>query len=944
MDQKTQWPHLENLIIMNFKQAITRYKRTWVMGQCLKILLLLVAIFITAVVLYGLTDLVWPLSNGARSVVNKVIVITTLLAAIFVIYRFVRTTSRELSSKADVALTNESKSIRAAYDLSVREAISPLNEYLSSRAQEDAILVLSGISWKKIIPYKGIGMSILAMLIAAGIGYGIRGFHPAAYDTVAQRLMHPDRDIPPYSPLKFTVTQDSPSTVYGTDNMVRVEISGGELKDEVVCRVRNTITGEEETIPTFQESSAVFSKNFTNILTDIEYSFSTGKARSEWHSIKVLLQPKFTSAMIKITPPAYTKHKAVEFPLEGNEVKIINGSSVELTVISNRPLSGGDLVIKPENGTEDDDIIIGGERDALDEKQVTFSWIATNTSKVSCNIRDLRNTVSATSLDFDLLTRADLAPVADLTSPARYVLATPSSIIPIQGSVEDDFEVDSVYLVRTLVGFRDRASELATAVSKDIFTFEKELDLKSLGVEAEQVLEIYLEASDKNPSLLGLATSDVVRVEIISEEDYAKRLRDASDWREFSARFSVVKEAVKDAIASLNKLSEVNKVNQDQEFLNERDVAQKVHQRSREIVMKIAEDFNAYAMEAELTEIAQELGDKLLNNYDQLTTLKAGTRQDLNEGEIREMLERLGASLEAIEELAEDAEDMEKWAAVAEQAAIYMKLFRNQLSIADRITKIAQEIRLGEKRNAMQILALGQTQLKNKKQLLKFAEDLKTAAAELPDDEAALEGDCEIWLDAFHALNIPNAMDAATLATEVGKSHEASTNAHLAHSLMKELVEMEDNQFAALLRNEVEDNPEDDENEKLTKEQLLEALHNQNKAQGGEGGGGGQGGAGGAGQDPGEGQGKGGGLMRNENTPMFGPERNRFGNNRASEGTGKGDGNGDGRGKGTDSKVSENNSIDANHTRDTNTSQTNRTNIPDKYKEAVKRFYSDQEN
>ncbi|MFT5904619.1 MAG: hypothetical protein ACI9E1_000204 [Cryomorphaceae bacterium] len=929
---------------MNFKQAITRYKRTWVIGQCLKTLLLLVAIFIAVLILYGLTDAVWPLSNGVRSVVNKLILVIALLAASLVIYRVIKITKTDLAASADTAINNKSKTIRAAYDLSEREASSPLNNYLSTRAQEDAVKVIGDISWKQKIPCKGISVALLAILLAAGIGYGIRAFHPAAYDNVVQRLKHPDRDIPPYSPLKFNVTQESTDTVYGADNQVRVEITGGELKEDVICRVRNSRTGEEDTISTFQESSMVFSKKFTNILTDLEYSFSTGRARSEWQTIKVLLQPKFTNAVIKITPPAYTKKKQVEFPLEGNEINIINGSTVELIITSNRPLSGGELVLKSEALSEDNEISVIGKTDTLDEKQVTFKWVATNTSKVSCKIRDLRSTLSAASLEFDLLTRADMAPVADLTSPARYILATPSSIIPLEGNVEDDFEVDSVYLVRTLVGFRDRANELATSVSTDIYNFEKELNLKSLGVEAEQVLEFYLEANDKNPSLLGIATSDVVRVQIISEEDYAERLRNASDWREFNARYSVIRQAIQEAVDSLKKLGEVNKMNQVKAFLSERDIAKKVHERSREIALTIGEDFNAYAMEVELTEIALQIADKLLNNYDQLTGLKAENRQDENDAEIREMLDRLGSSLDEIKKLEQDAEQIQKWAAVAEQAAIYMKLFRNQLSISERIAKIAKEIQMGQKRNAPQITALGQTQKKNKKLLLQFAEELKKAAADLPQQEAALQGDCEVWLNAFNELNIPNPMDATTAATEVGKSHDAATNAYLAHALMKELIEMENNEFAAMLRNEIDVKPEDDKKEQ-TKKELLDALHKQNQGEGGKGKGKGKGGRAGGGQAPGAGKGQGGGqLMRNQNTPMFGPKRSRFGNNKGGAGKGKGDGSGSGRGNGNKPKVSENNSIQANENRDSNSSQTHRTNIPGKYKEAVKRFYSDEQN
>jgi len=913
---------------MNFKQAISSYKRTWVIGQCLRTLLWLAAIFVIALIFYGLADSIWALSNDARSLLNKCLIAAVSIAVVVVIYRAFKTTRSELSAIADAAISNDSKSIRAAHDLTNQKSISPLNDYLSLQAQDKAVKDLGNIPLKKTISFKAIGVSLLALLAVAGIGYGIRAIHPEKYDTVSQRMLHPDQDIPPYSPLKFIVTQDSNNTVYGGENQVRVEIKGGELEHDVVCKVRNKRSGKIDTISTFQESASTFSKKFSNILTDVEYSFSCGNARSEWKTINVLMQPKFTTATVKITPPSYTMRKATEFPLEGNEISVINGSTVELTITSNRPLSGGEILLKTETLTEHKEETVEAVTAPNDPKQVTFRWIAANTSHVSCVIKDVRDTASAAPLDFNILTRADLAPVAELTSPARLVLATPSSKIPIKGNVEDDYEVDSVYLVRTLVGFRDRASQLAASVSKESYNFGKELDLKQIGVEANQVLEFYLEANDRNPSLLGIGTSDVVRVQIISEDEYAQRLRDKAIIEQFSIRYRVLANATRDAVESLNNLKEANNKN-DGKLLGEmRDTSRKTHRNSRAIALRISEDFIAFDSEGKLTERALELAEKFLTNYDQLLNVEIENGVQRNENEILDMLNRLEKLQEEVEKLEQQAIDDEKWGLVAKQAAIFGKLYRNQLSIASRITNIAKEIQKGMKRNAQQIKSLGETQQKNKQQLLKFAKDLKKAAAELGADDGDLQGDCEVWLDKLEELNIPDPMDACTLSTQVGKSHDASTHAYLAHSLMKQLVEMENNKFAALIRN--------DPPKKPTRKEMLEALHNQNKGGNGPGGGGGAGGGAGNG-------GKGGRMRNNRNTPMFGPGRSNFGRSGQGLGMGAGQGQGKGNGKGRTPKLSANNSIESSKKRDTKTSQATRTNVPSKYKDAVKRFYSEQQ-
>ena len=923
---------------MNYQKAISSYKRTWVIGKCLKTILLVAVLFLLAMILYGLADSVWAMDNSARTLANYIIFGFTALAALFLIVKAIRTPQPTIASLADQASANPANNIRAAADLSTKESISPLQGYLSELAQEKAAEELKGIPLKSKIPFKQLGYGILGLGAVAATIFGLRTIHPQAFDTVYNRLTHPSQDIPPYSPLQFEITQTEENTIYGSSNQVRVKITGAEIEEDVICLVRDPNTNDVERINTFQEEHNVFSKKFNSVVTDLEYSFSTGKARSEWKKINVLLQPKFTNAVIRITPPSYTKRKPIEFPLEGNEIKAIHGSTITLTVTSNRPLSAGEINITELSDKQPDlNELVSATTSSESKNQVSFTWLATQSSNITCNINDVRGTISAIPLQFSILTRADLAPVADISFPAKYVQATPNSIIPLKGSVEDDYELSDVYLVRTLQGYRDRAKIIAQSVQSDTYEFRQQLDLSSIGVKPKDILEFYLESNDKNPSLLGIGTSSVVRVEIISEEEYAARLRSKLKMEQFNIRYIALNKAIKEAIASLEEFKIANKKEQLETFKGAREHAFKTHSASREEVFRISQDFEAFETEKKLTKIAEQTAQTLLTNLEDLSAMDFNSGTNPNDNIINILIERLRPYQEEAQELEDQAEKLKLWGDVAQQAAVFLKLYNNQKSIASRITRIAQELSKGIRRNVGQLEPLGQTQQKNKKQLEQFAKDLKKAAAALPEEYAELAKDCDIFLEKMQQLNIPDPMDAATLSCTNGKSHDAVNHAYLAYTLMKELIDMEDNEFADMINGRPPKPPEDaDEDMEEAMKQMLQALLQQAK-----GGGGGKGGMGQNGGGQGGFGGGGDGLNRG-NAPMFGPSRNEY-QSPGSAGKGKGKGNGLGKGNGRTPKLSGKNSIESSKKRDTNTNQSTRTNVPDKYKDAVKRFYSEEQ-
>ena len=925
---------------MNFNKSITNYKRTWFIGKFLNILLLLAAILAVVVLCYGLADSVWALSPASRKTINLALIISLVLIAAFVLIRALRTPLQRIATHADNALQNPAKSIRAAADLSTQDAPSPLQEFLTQQAQAQAAKQIQTIPLKHKLPLKSIAIALLCLALTVAIAIGIRAAHTPAFDTVASRLLHPSADIPPYSPLKFEVSQKKSASVYGGDNHVSVTITGAEIEDDVVCLIRDPHSGKIKTINTFQESKNTFSKKFTNITNDIEFAFACGHARSAWNKITCLLQPKFTDVLVKITPPSYTQRKPIEFPLEGNEIKVITGSTITLTVTSNRPLADGEVTPTPlqQDSSDTSETLSIPAAHTDQQNKISFTWTANHSADISCIINDIRSTPAAKPLKFTLITIADQAPAADISSVANYVLATPSSTVPIHGKVNDDFMINSVYLVRTLVGFRDRAKLLTSSVNSDTFEFNQKIPLKQLGVSPGQTLEFYLEANDNNPSLLGIGTSDVFRIGIISEEEYARKLRSTIDMRKFKVRFKKLTKAIRAAVESLRKLNDANQKNDSSSFNNARGFASETHQQSRKIALAIGEDFEAFELEAKLTETAIEIADRLLLNIDDLDTLDFNNGVVPNQDMIAKMIERLGALLKRSENLQRQAEDIQKWAKVSALAAQYLTLYHNQRSITSRIGRITLELHKGIKRNAKLIEVLGETQQKNKKLLLKFAKDLKAAAAELPPKHADLAQDCEAFLDTLAELNIPEPMEATTNSCRLGKAYEATEHAHLALQLMQQLLDMEGNLFADLINGRLKRKKGQPEDVDKTMQQLLQALLEKSKPKGeGKGKDKGQGNGNGIGNGFGQGNGQ---LQRNNNAPMFGPKRHTFDDDNNQSGKGPGRGSGSGKGNHNQPKISGRGSIDAQNKHQANKLQSTRSNIPSKYKDAVKRFYS----
>ena len=777
-----------------FHSSLSRFHRRWSFGRVLFALMMIVVLFICGMLLHGWADYKLALSPLTRERLNLALGVILGVMTLIWFVRIFKTPREKVAAMIDEQCADPRRRVLAAAHLERIQAETPMQQFHLDRALDDAAEELKNLPLSSRMPYRAIAKACCGLLLVAAIVMALKFWATEPFNVTAARVFDPSSDTPPYSPLLFEVSPNELNAIYGGEAVAQVTITGGEITDDVVCLIRNKETGKVETATAYQKSPGHYARKFTNTLASVEFAFATGRARSAWHSLDVLLQPKVSGAIVTVQPPAYTGRTKEVFPLESGEIKALEGSTITLEVQSNRPLSGGILSLKPLNDTRDV-LAKQVQGDNVSGKSVNFTWIAHASSQISATIKDVRSTPSEMPLRVKVKVMPDQVPVVDLSSPEQMVLATPRTELPFEALVEDDHGLAKVSIVRSLLGYRDRSRTLADAMVKKEFTFKEPLKLEEIGVEVGQILEFYLEAMDRNPSLLGQGVSEVVRVKIISENDYAERLRSKVQLREFTARYRALSDAIRAARKSLDNLDKHADIGDKKSFNEEVKKAQSSHEKAKQLAEKMAKDFQAFAMEDRLADAAKKAAGKLGQNKQDLSKLNLSAGESSTRRAIAEMKKRLGEVQKKSDQVLVDAEIVRKVGRVMEMAATFKKIHRTQKSLVERIGTIAEEVSKGNTTNTAQLANLGRQQELNRKALMDLAGELKKRAAALPPGFEKMQQDTQEFLDTLKQLDIPEPMQAAADFSKKGKSVDTSANAMLALSLMEQLVNKPNNGF-----------------------------------------------------------------------------------------------------------------------------------------------------
>lgn len=748
-------------------------------------LLRVVGMAVTALALYGMLDYFLAFGPLVRRMIGVGLSAVFILLAVFRIVRVFGTSDRAMAMRADRLLGGQRRSVLSGLelenDLNANLAgNSTMRNFLLEEGIERSLADINRLQAGDCFPksrvlqqLKTLGVQILlAVLVFLAGGEGSKA--------VLSRLLSPRRDVPPPSKYAFRVMPEKPAVVYGEDTEVTVEITGDAVRDPVMLITRHG--GETHRAACFQESESRFAQRMENVVVPLEFCFKTGKARSKWHALDLRLQPRIAVAEARIKPPDYTGLPVNRFYVGHQDFAAYANSAVELKVTSNRPLQDGLATIRPPRNPEKARVVHGRKHGG---KTVVFEWNVRKEAEVEIVIRDVQGTKNKEPLEVRQTILKDHPPDAVITQPAGFVMATPESSIALSGYAEDDLGLSRVELVRSVVGYRDRALHLGPEAPRKHQAFDEVLDLGKIGVDPGQVLEFFLEAGDFNPTMMGIAASEIVRVKIISDEEYASNLRMQETAEDFLNRYRLVAEALQeleDALEEMQDALETDEISNEKRAEKIEENRNRIKEAARQME-KLANDFPIYQMDSNLAKFADEASQMSRAMAEQVGRA-AENPQELKAA-VEKMLKSLKPPRQKMRKQRRDAEDVVQIRKLMECAGRFQNIYERQSELVKRLQRFKERT---PRRELRLLESLGALQKQIRQDLQQLVKDIQERSKPLRNEYAALRQSAQKFAAQIEQLDIDETMSSAYAASKNQDGPRTLQYATLAAEKLEELI------------------------------------------------------------------------------------------------------------------------------------------------------------
>ncbi|HBC87415.1 MAG TPA: hypothetical protein DCZ94_10710 [Lentisphaeria bacterium] len=919
----------------SFNSKLLGLRRWWQAGLLLRDL---IRIFIYAAVIfaaYALFDYFFALESVTRMAAGIIIMSALAVMAIVHAYRSLRLGDRDMAIHADMILNRKNRPILSALELEYwlkksRQDLPEFGVFLAERGIRRSEEELGSISGFKCLPVREIWKNARIIAVLSICLLLTFMFFGDVMKILSSRIFLPADDVPPCSRYIFSVSPREPKILYGGDQMVTVRITGAPVESQVWFITRHG--GKTYRTSCFREDEGKYTQRLEKVVYPLEFCFAVGKARSKWHKVDLLYQPVVAVSSITIAAPAYSGLPKKQFFAGNDDLAGLKNSKAELSVTSNRELLDGKLIIRPSGGPSGEETVRGVK---AGDSTLKFSWDIKEPAQIEVVIRDIRGTVNKDRYILSQKIIPDRPPELGISNPPGFSLATPSISIPLTGTASDDLGLQKVEIVRAVVGYRDRMKHLGPETQVRSFNFEDKLELRKIGVVPGQILEFYMEASDSNPDLTGMASSEIVRVQIISEEEYAQMLRVRTGLEDFIKRYQVISDEIGKLRKNLQELVEKASSPEAKESeiseLLKKAVENSGH--AAELFENMAMDFPLYDMEKEFAKTLKASSDKFKNIQESLGKLSPGTK-DLP-GKIKEVSSQFEDAANTVEEQIGDARELELVAKLLECKIRIEMIAVYQENIVRRLQRLESESKF---RDLKVLEMLGRRQEEVRSELLKILDDIKERSGKLPAEYNKLKYAALEFMDKLNELEIPVLMQKAVDAAKNSEGKKTLVNAEIALEKLRQLLaESENSQFGMCKDGKPCFNMK--KNLSSTLQQMLNALKMLCGGKGDKG----QYGAKGQGA-AGQGEGMFGGTPDNGyqsgmnsplNVPIFGPQRMNY---EPVSGSGAGP---------AGARISRNASEKLSRTQPGKIEAKEKgvpyENVPEKYREAVKKYFLRQE-
>ncbi len=399
-------------------------------------------------------------------------------------------------------------------------APAPLSAALAGLAVADAAASAAAVPRAKVAPVRPLGRSLAALgLVWAAVAVAAVSL-PGLTSTQWNRFLRPWADIPPFSLSSFKIEPGNVKVPYGSELEIRATVSGAPV--EQLELVLESAHGREPPLPMFPEANGVWRAVLAKVVEPADYFVRAYRARSTRFRIDVVTVPLIEAARLRIAPPAYANRAAYEGPMPKEGVSGLRGTSVQIFLRSNRPLSGGSIALSGS-----------GKPAALPMKpvepggqEVVGQFAIAGDGKFECRVIDEAGQPSQQTFSGNVVLLADERPFVRIIQPRPMSLATPTAALPVTLAAEDDCGISRLQLFRSLNDSRSLPSDLPLPPRPPRrLDATVRLPLERYGLSPGDVIKLFGRVEDNDPDGAKGAESSVVTVRIINQEDFEKMVR-----------------------------------------------------------------------------------------------------------------------------------------------------------------------------------------------------------------------------------------------------------------------------------------------------------------------------------------------------------------------------------------------------------------------------------
>jgi hypothetical protein len=342
--------------------------------------------------------------------------------------------------------------------------------------------------------------------------------------TVLPRLFDAHGDHPPYTRLRIDVKTDKAEVLYGGQIAVRAVTRG--MPVDKLWLVAKSGTNETRAIM-FLAPDKSFFQTLVNLREPTDCFVTDGTARSRKFSVGIRFTPQITLVEVAETFPEYTGKPPRTGKLSDEPQALPEGTRVAFRVASNRSLKSGALELTPVLGGKTNFVML------LPEAQntvVTGAFVLSQAVVFDLSMRDVGDldSVETKRGRFNIL--PDRPPKIFVLEPGRDAVATPDIRVPVRVRAEDDYAVSRVVWLRSHNRSIERPLDMKFTLKPGPQSVEAtgSFNLDELGVRPGDVIEYYFEATDNYPAGTNVAFSRPFKLQIISQAQYEKVLREAA--------------------------------------------------------------------------------------------------------------------------------------------------------------------------------------------------------------------------------------------------------------------------------------------------------------------------------------------------------------------------------------------------------------------------------